>query len=416
MFRHREETSRAHEIAEPCYPQLILRLAFYAFIFSLPYETLNIGITIKNFTVSKLVGFVFIGLTILQPRLCFKRPSLAFFYFSLYIYICVLFALLQESAFDGLVITNIFTLAQLMVLFWVSQNLMAHSGVAKGALLALSVSAISLAVMVLLGIMSSEAAGGRISALGTNPNSYSAVLSLGLLALVGLTNSRKIVSKKIRWLTWVSFGILALPIVQSGSRGVMVALVLGLLVLVMKDSGLRLDPRATLLVCLVIGTVIVAVYQFEPVRVRWERALSEGDVAGRDKIMERSVEMFQERPLMGWGPVAHYYELGKRSGTVTMGPHSLYFWLVHEVGLLGAIPFSIGLWLCGLAAWKARVGDHGQLPIAMLFFFLLLNMNGTYIHVKLFWIVLAYTLASERRVNFSKETRQISRKRTSATT
>ena len=74
--------------------------------------------------------------------------------------------------------------------------------------------------------------------------------------------------------------------------------------------------------------------------------------------------------------------------------HNLYLWILKETGLLGAIPFFIGLWLCWRSVWKARGSAQGTLPLACLVFMLVINMNGTYLYYKLFWLVLAYALAS----------------------
>ena len=110
--------------------------------------------------------------------------------------------------------------------------------------------------------------------------------------------------------------------------------------------------------------------------------------------MPKALEMFKERPLIGWGPVHHLYELGSRFGVLKLDTHNLYLWLLTETGLLGAIPFFIGLGICWSAAWKARDGIQGILPTAMIVFLLTINMAGTWHNRKLFWIVLAYGLAS----------------------
>jgi hypothetical protein len=72
----------------------------------------------------------------------------------------------------------------------------------------------------------------------------------------------------------------------------------------------------------------------------------------------------------------------------------VYLWLLIEAGLLGAFPFFVGLWLCCGSVWHARKSTHGSLPLALLFFLLAINLKGTYLYYKIFWIVLAYALAS----------------------
>jgi hypothetical protein len=130
-------------------------------------------------------------------------------------------------------------------------------------------------------------------------------------------------------------------------------------------------------------------------RVRWERTFTEGKTGGRDTLYLAALGMFLDKPIFGWGAVTKNVELGSRVGFP--GPrdaHNLYLHILIESGLLGAIPFFAGLWLCCCAAWKSRRGRQGILPIAMLGLFLVVNMKGTYLIDKLFWIVLAYALAS----------------------
>jgi O-antigen ligase len=145
---------------------------------------------------------------------------------------------------------------------------------------------------------------------------------------------------------------------------------------------------------LAIGFLARASYQSESVRERWESTFATGDTAGRDTIFSEAWGMFLERPLFGWGPVTHYYELGSRLGLLYRDTHNLYLWVLIETGILGAIPFFIGLWLCLWAAWNARDGLQGVLPLSMLLCLLINNMKGTFLSSKLFWIVLAYALAS----------------------
>jgi len=147
---------------------------------------------------------------------------------------------------------------------------------------------------------------------------------------------------------------------------------------------------------MVIGLLGWASFQIEAVRERWEKTCLEGDLSGRDEIWPKAWAMFEESPLIGWAPVYHYYELGSRLGELSRGTHNLYFWVLIETGLWGALPFFAGLWLCWSAAWRARAGPQGVLPMAMLLFLLLIGMKATLLNLKLLWIVLAYSLASGR--------------------
>jgi len=304
-------------------------------------------------------------------------------------------ALIHDPRFYSEIAAQIFTQTQLLVLFWISYNLMRYEQIGKGTLGALAVSCFVLAALQVLGITSTTYQ-GRVTSLGVNPNTIAGVLSIGLLALVGLAYGQKNIDIKVRRLAWLSFGVLVAAIIATGSRGAIIALMVGLVAFLLRGRSLATKLKAGLIVLVSISSLVWASYQIEYVRERWERTFAEGDVAGREHIFREAWSLFEEKPLFGWGPIGCWYELSARLGDPkwSKDPHNLYLWILVETGLLGAIPFFSGLWLCVHAAWRTRHGIHGILPLMMIFCLLVINLKGTWLTGKLFWIVLAYALAS----------------------
>ena len=68
--------------------------------------------------------------------------------------------------------------------------------------------------------------------------------------------------------------------------------------------------------------------------------------------------------------------------------------LLMEGGLLGAMPFLIGLGLCVRAAWTARVHNLGVLPLVWLTTMIIASMAGPWLGTKSMWLVLTLSLAS----------------------
>jgi len=331
---------------------------------------------------------------LLQPHLCFKFPPKAFWWFVIHLCVVAFMGSLQDPLYYSLIIEQLVTQTQLLILFWVSYNLMLYEQIGKGTIWALALSCLTLAVLQVGGITSEAGVGGRATAFDANPNTIGVVLSVGLLALVGLAYGRQNVDLKVRRLAWLGFGVLATAIIRTGSRGAVVALVAGLVALIFQGRSLATKLKVGLIVLVGIGALVWTAYQVESIRMRWERAFFAGDVSGRDRIFEAGWKLFEEKPLVGWGPVRIWYELGHRLGLPIRDPHNLYLWILLETGLLGAILFFRGLWLCVHAAWKARHRIHGVLPLAMIFCFLVGNLKGTGHKDKLLWVVLAYALAS----------------------
>jgi O-antigen ligase len=113
--------------------------------------------------------------------------------------------------------------------------------------------------------------------------------------------------------------------------------------------------------------------------------------------MPAALTMIAERPIVGWGPVEFQHELARRLG-IRWGQkdaHNLYTHLLLEVGIVGAVPFLIGLFLCVRAAWQGRSGNLGLMPLACLMTILAANMFLTHLARKPLWLVLALALAAE---------------------
>ena len=97
------------------------------------------------------------------------------------------------------------------------------------------------------------------------------------------------------------------------------------------------------------------------------------------------------------------------SGETLRCPRRRYRGVVVErtqVGIVGTVPFCIGLGLCVRAAWRGRKSVPGIVPLALLATTLTVNLAGTDYELKWFWVVLAYALASEtyprkRRAGFA---------------
>jgi len=306
-----------------------------------------------------------------------------------------MFGILQEPVYYALFMPQLISQVQMVILFWISYNLMQYERVIKGTLLMLAVAIISLAVLQMFGLIGTTwGRFARSGALRMDPNSFAAVLSLGLLALIGLAYGRQEIGKKIHLLFWPACGVLAITIVSTASRGSMAALTVALLTFLLKDRSIRSKLKVGVTVLLALGLLVWLSYRSETFRLRWEKTFVEGSLGGREEIYPEVWRKFLEKPLTGWGPI-------QISGALS-APHNLYLEVLIQLGLVGAIPFFMGMWFCLRAAWKARNGMESVVPLAMLTCLFLVNMSITWHNRKLHWIVLAYALASATRVVFPR--------------
>jgi O-antigen ligase len=249
----------------------------------------------------------------------------------------------------------------------------------------------------LLGLsgFSTGSAGGRLSFVGGGPNGIAGTTGMAAQAFIGFGIDHTY-RKRWRRMTFMVMSLLPLTgMVYTGSRGGILAFMAGVTVYALPYCRSKRKMMAILGVAIAIISVIYVALNDQSTMVRFERTYEQGDTAGRNKIYAAAVEMISEKPLLGWGNVA-IYELGARTGARAgvRDTHNLFLHLLTTTGLLGTIPFLIGLGLCVRAAWTARVCSLGLLPLVWLVTTMVASMSSNSIWGKLMWLTLAFSLAS----------------------
>jgi len=395
-----QETNRATRV---------IRWLFYGFALSLPFETAFQG----WLEPTTILGGLLLLSTLLQPGLVLRWPPKGFWCFLVYLYLFAALSVLEPSQYRTLTLLNVFLLAQLTILCWIAYNVMSDRRVAEQALLTFAAGCVVLALLQVTGVagraVDIDSAIVRTTALGFHPNNLARILMLGLLALIGLTFGRGKSLLRPIFVTWPFIVLVGAALIQTGSRGGLLALVAGLMTLVLRRGTIWLKVLNTTVLLLVIGFFFLAALQSDVMRARFEQTIEEGDLARREQIYPTAWQMFQEKPLVGWGPITSTYELGMRLGhpeEETKNPHNLVLFALVSTGLLAALPLFAGIALATFSAWKTRLGPHGILPLAMITAVLVANMSGLWLFNKLHWLVMAYALAS---VHYGSVTASVSR-------
>jgi O-antigen ligase len=383
--------------------------AYYAFIFSLPVEAVGTGIPVS---VTRFVGYFFFLVALLNPGICFRRIPTAQWWFGAYVCIYALLGLFQPIMYTEEIYSRVFTLVQLMALFWISFNLLSIPRVARGALLTLSVSCALFAAMQTAGIGDQPSDGDeqRSAFLGQNPNQVANYFAMALVALVGLVYSRNARLSGWRPLAWPLLAVLGLGIVQTGSRGGILAAGVGLVTFMLGSEATRFRLRLAMMAGAAIGLIVAFSLFSEANRRRWEDTFATGNLARREQLYPRAWAMFLEKPILGWGPMTHQYELGWRTSDIIWhnppqrwrDTHNLFLHVATGTGILGLVPFLIATWLCFRTSWRGRKGPDGMLPLALFIAVMVANMSGSWIHFKLLWLILAYALAGNSPASSSE--------------
>lgn len=386
----------------------IVRWAFYVFMFSLPFEWPNRSIPVE---VTTLTSLVFLVATLIQPRACFARRPPALWWFGAALYMYWVSFVVAGAAYPNDAVKAFALRVSLVLVFWAAYNLMRDERVATRALLTFGLACAVLALLSVGGAVHLDEEwvkkSGRVTLFGQNPNRAGLILALGALALIGLTYGRDRKLIRPRLLVWPLLAVIGIAIVNTGSRGSLLSLALGLWMFAVGGRSLLVKIRGAVVAVLVIAFLAGVAWQLPLMRKRFQQA-QHGNLAGREKIFPAAWDLFRERPLLGWGPGQNKYELARRVPDEFLNwrdTHNLVLELLTSTGVLGTIPFLTGLGLCVWGAWTGRRSTHGMLPFAMATALLISNMSGNGIALKLLWITLAYGAATASQVPSARHRR-----------
>jgi O-antigen ligase len=377
---------------------LLLQGGLYLLVASIPFEYPDRSIPLE---IPTLTGAVFLLGTLLYPKRCYGRLPAPALWFGAYLAALLLAILLGERDRAPEALSDYVVLFQGFLVFLAAGNLMRDETVARRALMTLVAACTVRAALPLLGLGRTTNAvwtgGERISALGQNANSAAMILAAGLVALIGLTLVRRGRSVPELMLAILLGILLGQAILETGSRGGLVSLLGGVLVLALAADTWRRRLRNGAIAILAASSLAFAAFQLPVMKNRLRDTATTGNLAGREQLFPALWNMFLEKPVMGWGPVTNNYELALRVGErdrASRAAHNLVLELLSAGGLMAAIPFFMGAWLSARGAWQARGGAHGVLPLALFCSLFLANMSGEWGASKLLWLVFAYAFVS----------------------
>lgn len=377
----------------------VLRMALYLFVVSIPFEMPRRTIPIE---IPTLAAVMLLATTLLNPSAAFRRVPRAAFWFAAHLWVLVLAWIVLANEHTALTTRHVLSLVMLLLILWVIYNLLADPRVLRGTLLAIVIGCSVRAGMQWLGIGATSyevwTGGERVTLFGQNANLSAIILSAGLVTVLGLQVTRARWLPRFDLLSWPLAAMIGVAIIQTGSRGGLLCVAGGMLVFFL--NGRTLARR---LLNVGIGAAAIALLawgamQSEMMRGRILESTEDGKFAGREQIYPATLEMIMERPLLGWGPVDNQYEIARRmqyQRAPSRDAHNLVLELMTTSGVLGTIPFLVGLVLCVRSAWRARRGLLGVLPLAVLVAVFLGTVTGTWIASKILWLTLAFVLAAE---------------------
>ncbi len=372
--------------------------AFYLMVFSFNFEMPDRG----GWEIPAMTAALFLTSTPLALRACYGRIPHPMLWFAGFLWVFGASSLLHGWVNFGDVRHYFIVLVEAILVGWASLNLFSRVAVGVTALWCYVFSALARSVLPMIGVGRTSytvwTGGERVTAFGQNANFSAILLAAGLVTLLGLAYGRRGTSRRIR-LAALPIGVLiGTAIIETGSRGGLLALGGGLVALVFTAGGnLRVRLRNGAVTLLAIGALTYSAFTATVMKNRLEATAQTGTLAGREQLWPSLVDMALEKPWAGWGPINNQYEVAVRTTDMARehrDAHNLLLELLTALGLAGAIPFLIGLGICVVAAWRGRSSPYGIVPFALMALFLVANISTNLVAYKPFWWVLALGFAS----------------------
>lgn len=378
---------------------LLLQIGLYLLVASIPFEYPERTIPLE---IPTITGAVFLLATLFHPRKCYGWLPPQVLWFAVYL-LTFLLSIVAAGEHVPEAMSEFVIVLQGVLVLLAAGSLMREETIATRAVTVLVAACTVRAALPLLGLARTTSAvwtgGERVSALGQNANSAAMILAAGLIALIGLAYGHRNRSLPRLILTGILGTLLGFAILETGSRGGLAAALGGVLVFALAADSIRARLRNATIGALAICLLVLGTLHLPMMKNRLEDSMKNGNLAGRELLYPALWTMFLEKPVLGWGPVTNTHEVALRIAERERrlrAAHNIVLELLTATGLVGAVPFLVGAWLCFQNAWRARRGAHGVLPLALLCSVLISNMSGDWIASKLIWLVLGYALASER--------------------
>jgi len=385
-------------------PNFLVRFAFYASIFAIPFTELYLPGTGERVGVVRIVQALILAAALSQPRISLRFVPAALLWFAAYCGLRIAwgFWLSPELSAEWWPSTAQW-LEWFLPWLWIMFNVLQFPKISRNGLWALVGGAAFCALLHIAGIGTAEVAGdeSRSSVFGQNANVIGATYGVALIVLAAIGMLRDVKLGK-RLLAIPLAGLLGIGLAKTASRTGMLIALTGVCVLLFQARSFLPRAQRYAVVALIAAVLVLVVYQMPAVVKRLESVASskERPDEPRARMFPVLWEIFLRNPIYGSGPDQYQFELTRRAMPYlvaeqrTISAHNLLLLLLVETGLVGLLLFSFGLKSALAAAWRARRKSLGWLPLALI---VPLAIAGATVSnpssTPIFWFAIAYALS-----------------------
>lgn len=393
------------------YIRAIHKLAIYAFLFSLNFETMDLFNLHIDYLATKITISILLFFSILNfensfaVKPFFKYLGVLGLYFTILTIISIININSVESAFFDLpFFLNI-------LIFWILCNstLRDENIMLKGLLLFASTSFL-LSLFFIAGIGVSTQFEGRFSVFGINENQLGLELAASIFIIYSTVVTNKLHLAKWRYSLLLMLPFLLFFLFSTGSRVAFISLVLGAGFLVYFNKSIKTNYK------IIIGTSFLlfftvlwfAVLKNTVVAGRLFDTVNEGDLSSRDLIWVAVLQIIVNNFWTGVG-ITGYAAAMEQIFEQRASPHNVFLETICYTGVFGLIVFLFFIFRLIKGSILVNKYKKYMLPLLVILPITGNLFSGQVFDLKIAWVLFAF-IASETRdlfINKKDETLQI---------
>ena len=310
--------------------------AVWFFVFSLPWENFIVIPGVGVF--SRVIGAAAVALTLVAMVLTGRFRRWQPFQYAAFLFVLWAAGVLLIVYNPPQMPKKFWTFVQLFVMVWMIWEIAVSRSRLIGLLSAYVLGAYVSALDTILLFRREAGAMKRFAAAGGDPNDLAMTLAAGIPMAwyLGMTNHRPI----IRWACRAYIPIGLLGIALTGSRGGMVASLVGLLIVPLTMTRLSPGKLALAITLLAVSGGVAVAYVPKTIVTRLSTTTTEVEdlsLGGRFRIWKAGFHAFEQRPLIGYGSGSFKVALLPELGYATQVAHNSYLSVLVEEGFIGLL-------------------------------------------------------------------------------
>ncbi|MFL5476144.1 MAG: O-antigen ligase family protein, partial [Gemmatimonadales bacterium] len=305
-------------------------------VFSLPWENFIVIPGVGVF--SRVIGAVAVGLTIVVNIISGRFRRWHVFHVAALLFVVWAAGVLLIVYNPAVMPKKFWTFVQLLVMVWMIWELAPSRSRLIGLLSAYVLGSYVSALDTILLYRRAGGAAQRFAGGGGDPNDLAMTLAaaIPMAWYLGMTSQRPIVRWACR--AYIPVGLLAIGL--TGSRGGMIASLVGLLIVPLTMTRLSPGKLALAIALLAISGGIAVAYVPKTIVSRLSTttsAVEDLSLGGRFRIWRAGIHAFAQRPMIGYGSGSFKVALLPELGYATQVAHNSYLSVLVEEGFVGLL-------------------------------------------------------------------------------